>query len=718
MRDSFAELLAEADAAKAVQLLEGATAEQLAELESASFVSPGSYDRHKERVRKREAARSASGRDIGPLPGVADQVQRDSAQLSFRVFCEAYFPVTFDIPWSDDHLATIVSIERAVLEGGLYAVAMPRGTGKTTLAETACLWALVYGHREFVALIGADEGHAVSMLDALKTELGGNDKLAGDFPEVCEPVRRLEGIHNRSAGQTCDGVRTQLTWTQKEIVLPTVAGSAASGGVVRVAGITGRIRGMKFKRPDGRQVRPSLVVIDDPQTDESARSFSQCAAREGILAGAILGLAGPGSKIAGVMPCTVITPGDMADRILDREKHPEWNGERFKMLYEFPTNEKLWDEYAEIRASGLQAGDGGKSATEFYSANREAMDEGSRVGWVERHDPDEVSAVQHAMNKFLTDQGSFWSEYQNEPKSNDDSGDLLTSDEIATKCNGLARGVLPIGIDQLTAFVDVQQRVLFWLVAAWADDFTGYVLDYGAFPDQKREYYALGDVSRTLGRAFKGAGVEGAIFGGLNALANDLCRRDWKREDGALLRLSRVLVDANWQTDVIYQFCRQTDHAAVMPGHGRYVGAASKPFSEYKRQRGDRLGHNWRIPSIVGKRTARHVAFDANYWKSFVHARLAVPLGDKGSLSLFGKRKAKHRMLSDHLVAEYRVRTEGRGRVVDEWKLRPEKPDNHWLDCLVGSAVAASVEGCVLPGTAPREPPKKARRRKVSAVNW
>ena len=40
-------------------------------------------------------------------------------------------------------------------------------------------------------------------------------------------------------------------------------------------------------------VRPSLVVLDDPQTDESARSLSQCATRESILAGAVLGLAQP-----------------------------------------------------------------------------------------------------------------------------------------------------------------------------------------------------------------------------------------------------------------------------------------------------------------------------------------------------------------------------------------------------------------------------------------
>ena len=53
------------------------------------------------------------------------------------------------------------------------------------------------------------------------------------------------------------------------------------------------------------------------------------------------------------------------------------------------------------------------------------------------------------------------------------------------------------------------------------------------------------------------------------------------------------------------------------------------------------------------------------------------------------------------------MRTEGRGRTVDEWKLRAAAVDNHWLDCLVGCAVAASVQGAVLPGTDCRLAPKR-----------
>jgi energy-coupling factor transporter ATP-binding protein EcfA2 len=661
------------------------------------------YETLKERARSRNVALSLKGRDIGDLPLVQNPPRKARAAHDFRFFSESYFPLTFHLPWSADHLRVIERIELAVLQGGLFALAMPRGSGKTTLAECACLWAMLYGHREFVALIGASEEHAEEMLDSVKMELDGNDLLQDDFPEAVFPIRCLDGIANRCAGQLYKGKRTHIVWTAREVVLPTIPDSAASGAVIRVAGITGRIRGMKFKRPDGKTVRPSLVVLDDPQTDESARSLSQSATRERVLAGAVLGLAGPGKKISGIMPCTVIRPADMADNILDRDKHPEWNGERTKMVYAFPTDEKLWARYAEIRAESLRTHGDLRDATAFYLEHRAAMDEGAQIAWPERFNHDEISAIQHAMNLKLQDEAAFHAEYQNEPLPETAADeDLLTTDQIAAKTNGLNRGDVPLGANHLSMFIDVQQNVLFYAIAAWEDDFTGCVIDYGAYPDQQRAYFTLRDARRTLGSVAKAAGMEGALYAGLEAVTGKFLSRLWRRDDGAEMRIERCLIDANWgaSTDVVYQFCRQSAHAGiVMPSHGRFVGASSVPFSEYKRKTGDRVGLNWRIPNVQGKRAIRHLVFDTNYWKSFLHARLAVAMGDRGCLSLFGRDPELHRLLAEHLTAEYRVQTTGRGRTVDEWKLRPERTDNHWLDCLVGCAVAGSMSGAILWGT-------------------
>ncbi len=183
---------------------------------------------------------------------------------------------------------------------------------------------------------------------------------------------------------------------------------------------------MKYKRADDETVRPSLVVLDDPQTSESARSLSQSQARESILAGAVLGLAGPGRKISGIMPCTVIKPGDMADRILDREKHPQWQEERMKMVYAFPPNQKLWDRYAEIRAEDMRMGGDGSRATEFYREHRQEMDAGAEVAWADRHHEDELSGIQHAVNLKLRDEATFWAEYQNQPVAEQEGeGEML-----------------------------------------------------------------------------------------------------------------------------------------------------------------------------------------------------------------------------------------------------------------------------------------------------
>ncbi len=271
-------------------------------------------------------------------------------------------------------------------------------------------------------------------------------------------------------------------------------------------------------------------------------------------------------------------------------------------------------------------------------------------------------------------------------------------------------------------FIDVQGKALFHAVVAWEDDFTGHVIDYGTYPDQRRVYFALRDVQKTLGRAAPGAGLEGTIYAGLDKLTGDYLSRQWRRDDGAMLKIDRCLIDANWgqSTDVVYQFCRQCVHSGlVMPSHGRYVGASSIPFSEYKRKRGDRVGHHWRIPNVQGRRQVRHVLIDTNYWKSFIHARLAVAIGDKGCLSLFGRDSGRHQLLAEHITAEYRVRTEARGRIVDEWKLRAGSPDNHWFDCLVGCAVAGSIQGAVLFGTetSGRAPRKRLKLSELQRSN-
>jgi hypothetical protein len=358
-------------------------------------------------------------------------------------------------------------------------------------------------------------------------------------------------------------------------------------------------------------------------------------------------------------------------------------------------------------------------ANEFYLEHLEEMDAGCEVSWEHcfREDEDELSAIQHAYNILIDDgEDVFASECQNDPKPAIAVGaGELTADQIARKVSVYAAGVVPPGSEKLDAFIDPHLGVLYYGVGAWEPDFTGSVIDYGTWPNQRTNYFALREARYTLAKQYPGTQMEGWLRAGLDELVALIAGFEWIRDDdGASMRIDRILVDANWgdSRDVVYQFCRESPHSAILtPSHGMYIGASSRPLNDKQHRKGDRIGLNWRQPRVANRREVRHVVFDPNFYKSFVHSRLAAPLGARGSLCLHAGEPHEHRLLADHAVAEYRVHTQGRGRRVDEWKVRPQHEDNHYLDVLAGLCVGASMEGIALPTNTGDERSRKKRRK-------
>ncbi len=664
------------------------------------------YEARKDSENQRRKAQSRTARDIADKmeeePAVLNPDRRTRCREDLASFCREYLPASFTLPWSNDHKKVIRKIEQAVLHGELFAIAMPRGTGKTTLIEAAALWALLNGHRRYICLIGATSERARSMLDSIKTELECNDTILEDFRREVFPIHALERIHNRANGQTYEGEPTRIVWTQDRIIMPTLDASAASGAIVTVTGLeSGNIRGQKHKLADGTVIRPSLVILDDPQTHESANSPLQCAQRLAILNGDVLGMAGPGKRIAGLAAVTVIRPGDMADSLLDRTKAPRWQGERCKLMYAMPSNTSMWERYATLRAESQRNGTDGKEATDFYRQHQAEMDAGAEPAWPERFNVDtELSAIQHAMNLYIDDPSGFACEYQNEPiVEKGDQIAMMSASEIAGKVNGIPRASVPSDTQHITTFIDVHDDLLYWTVAAWSDTFSGWIIDYGTWPEQPGRLFAKRKATKTLQTITPTAGREGAIRAGLETLANHLLTREWTRADGVPYRIARGLVDSGYVPAVVDDFCRYSKHAAILiPSRGLGIGAAKRPISEYQQRPGDQYGLNWYVSKPAGKQILRTARYDANFWKTFLMSRFAVLLGDAGSLSLYGHRPEDHRQIAEHITAERPVRTFGNGRWVDEWRLAPGSTDNHWLDCLVGCAVAASMLGSALAG--------------------
>ncbi len=290
-------------------------------------------------------------------------------------------------------------------------------TARRRYANARCCGRCLYGWRRFGCLIGATERAAQLMLEHVKRELLLNPRLAKDFPEVVYPLRRLEDNARRCKGQLWGDVQTLVDWGPTRITFPTIPKSKVSGSTLTVSGLTGSLRGQSHGLATGEIIRPQFILADDLSTRESAFSKIQTEQRLGIINGDLLGMAGPGETVSCVMPCTVIAPGDLADQLLSRDKNPQWQGERTRMVYAFPTAEKLWETYRQLREDSFRAdGDGQRGHRILQGAPRRDGRRRHR-GVARAIQPRRAfSAVQHAMNLKFRNEEAFMAEMQNDPK--------------------------------------------------------------------------------------------------------------------------------------------------------------------------------------------------------------------------------------------------------------------------------------------------------------
>ena len=672
-----------------------------------------------DRRRKYQAERSrqqfAKASDIGEIPPIKNLTRRLACKYDLHLFEQTYFPHSTGLgPFGKAQTNVLERIQGAILRTGRILNCEPRGFAKSTKSENAIIWAALYGHRSYAVFFGATGNEASDAINSIKSELQENDLLYEDFPEVCHAIRKLEGRPQRCLTQTHNGNLTHINWTADSIVLPTVDGSVASGAIIESKGYLSASRGIRYKRPDGKQVRPDLVVIDDPQTDESAVSPAQVLKRMTLLSKNILRLGGHGKQVAAVMNATVIADGDMVDQLADHKLHPEWQSVRVKMLESMPKGlETHWlTTYKQMRGDydpdiiGEQR-KAHRRATQFYVDNQDIMDDGAEVAWhfIPLEDG-EVSAIQHAMN-IMCDDGEevFSSECQNEPKRATQAGTLaISKDEILDRYSSFDRYVLPQGTAAVVAHCDVHDSILYWSVAAVKNDFTGSIIDYGTFPEQPNPHFSQTNVKRKMIDELGAQSIEEAIVSGVHYVGDMICSKVYATSDGDQLPIASMLFDVGYKPEEVSKGIRLSRYANVMAGsRGVGIGPTEKPMAEYdvsaKKMR--RAGPNpsrprWYVPRI-GINSVPVLRFDANYWKSVAAARLMQKRQSAGEWNLWGNHRTDHSHYCSHLIGEEPVPTTAKGRTVVMWKPRPAT-ENHWFDTFVGCVVAASFVGIQTPG--------------------
>jgi phage terminase large subunit GpA-like protein len=258
---------------------------------------------------------------------------------------------------------------------------------------------------------------------------------------------------------------------------------------------------------------------------------------------------------------------------------------------------------------------------------------------------------------------------------------MLNANAITMRTMRWARGVIPAGAKALTVGIDLGLHLGHYLVVAWFDGFAGHVVDYGRFDVPGRDL-----------------GPDRAIELALRQLHDTTLAVGWRREeDGEAVTADMSLIDCGYQQDAVFRFLHS--HPPEVRQHYRAAkgyGAGKFRAERYRKPKSTSnavlaIGEGYHLAKYAD---ANSVVFEfsANFWKSFLHARLATALQTgvitPGALSLFATSPREHLTIAKHFTAEKRVIEYVEGEGNQEVWHRVHK-NNHWLDC--GSQATAAA---------------------------
>ena len=640
--------------------------EQVQEEALLELLRPKQNERDKDASRKR-AQRSESARIV--IPECKNPARRKACLADPERFLRTYFADKYRLGFGRDHKFMIQSFVDCARYRKWQSVLAPRGRGKSEIAKGVQVYIVLAGLVRFPLAVAATTDLAKRFYDDFKRKLATNEMLLEDFPEVCFPIRALEGAPQRASRQHVDGSLTNIIWTGDYIRLPDVPGSPYGGVKMTYYGLDAAFRGANI---DGD--RPDFIAIDDPETRESARSISQIEDRKNILLQDIVGLKSQEQNIAIIVLSTAQNRYCLSYQITDKGM-PAFNGKRFGMVESWPRSMDLWEQYIATRHQDK------KAAVAFYLANRDAMDAGAVmlsdhfVEVVEGGERQVYSALQQAFNHIAdTSMEAYQTEYQNDPPAEESIESLgLTAAKVQSRIGVHVQGECASTTELRTIGLDLGDRNSHWTDCAWEGAAIGSVVDYGI-------------METNLASGADEKAVELALLASLEV---------WADEVALKVNPLLVLIDSGsgrGHAQAVYEFCRRRG-APFFPSKGWDSGRFRLP----KKQEGKEPFLEAWAHNLVEDRVWLY-NINTEWWKRWVHQRwLTNPFDEAGhrtdgSLVLFkSDDKKRHLSFAHHQVAEEEQLRPVAGKEMKRvWFVKNR--NNHWLDA---TALACAAAGCV-----------------------
>jgi len=267
--------------------------------------------------------------------------------------------------------------------GARYAIAAPRGFAKSTIVGLQyVIYCICYKLEDFIVLTSSTSSQATDFLRHIKEEFEANERLKADFPEVCEVGGKL----------------VPPRWTQSEII--------TSNDVKVIALGTGQqLRGRRHK-----ESRPSLIILDDIETDEAVENSDSRYKLEDWVNKTVLKAGDARTNV--IIIGTLHHPASLLAKYTDSKQSPGWTSKVYKAITSYAVRVELWEKWKRILL-GREAYNeefGLDAALAFYKKHESAMLEGVKLLW-----SDFKSYYDLMLMREQEGYSSFDSEMQNEP---------------------------------------------------------------------------------------------------------------------------------------------------------------------------------------------------------------------------------------------------------------------------------------------------------------
>ncbi len=332
-------------------------------------------------------------------------LRRKTGLTSPLAFAQAYLSAHLKLEPSRMHRALFAMLlDVSHQRGARLAIAAPRGHAKSTIVSLAyILWCICYRTERYIMLISNTLDQANDFLSQIKHVLQSNERLLADFPEVCEIPGSAPGSGVAAVPGAAPGAGGSRRWTRDEVV-------TRNDVRITALGADTKFRGRRYK-----QHRPTLIVLDDVESEVEVRSDEQRRHKQEWFNKTVLKAGTSETNV--IVVGTILHYDALLANLIDPRKSPNWTGRKYQAVCSWSKCSQLWEQWEKIYCfqTEHEGKNGPKVAKHFFESNREAMLEGTAVLWRELED-------YYALMEMRISEGraSFDSEKQNEPINPDD----------------------------------------------------------------------------------------------------------------------------------------------------------------------------------------------------------------------------------------------------------------------------------------------------------